>query len=162
MKHLDWGPNTSAPYALTRSPHYLWYKETKRPSLICFGKADSDSRTVRTKIITEITYGLCFGHCLFGWKAKRITFPMELVSYSLGNVKTMRHIKSVREASSILCHGMKLAILGNLSTSTKMLSRPLLVLCKPNTKSIEISSQGTLGTYRGIYKPCGFSRDLAF
>jgi hypothetical protein len=34
MKHLDWGPNPSAPYASTRSPCYLWYKETRRPSLI--------------------------------------------------------------------------------------------------------------------------------
>jgi hypothetical protein len=34
MKHLYWGPNPSAPYASTRSPHYLWYKETRRPSLI--------------------------------------------------------------------------------------------------------------------------------
>jgi hypothetical protein len=44
MKHLDWGPNPSAPYASTRSPHYLWYKETRRPILIRFGKVDSDSR----------------------------------------------------------------------------------------------------------------------
>jgi hypothetical protein len=44
----------------------------------------------------------------------------------------------------------------------KMLSRPLLVLSKPNTKSIEISSQGTLGAGRGIYKSCGFSHNLAF
>jgi hypothetical protein len=42
MKHPDWGPNTRAPYAPTRSPRYLWYKETQRPSLIRFGKADSD------------------------------------------------------------------------------------------------------------------------
>jgi hypothetical protein len=49
MKHLDWGPNTSAPYAPTRSPRCLWYKETKRSSLRRFEKADSDSRTVRTK-----------------------------------------------------------------------------------------------------------------
>jgi hypothetical protein len=34
MKHLYWGPNTSAPYAPTRSPRYLWYIETKTPSLI--------------------------------------------------------------------------------------------------------------------------------
>jgi hypothetical protein len=34
MKHLDWGPNPCAPYASTRSPRYLWYKETRRPSLI--------------------------------------------------------------------------------------------------------------------------------
>jgi hypothetical protein len=44
----------------------------------------------------------------------------------------------------------------------KMLSHLLLVLGKPNTKSIEVSSQGMLGIGRGIYKPCGFSRDLAF
>jgi hypothetical protein len=34
MKHLDWGLNPSAPYASTRSPRYLWYKETRKPSLI--------------------------------------------------------------------------------------------------------------------------------
>jgi hypothetical protein len=44
MKHLGWGPNPSAPYASTRSPCYLWYKETRRPSLIQFGKVDSDCR----------------------------------------------------------------------------------------------------------------------
>jgi hypothetical protein len=44
MKYLDWGPNTSAPYAPTRSPRYLWYKETKKLSPIRFGKADSDFR----------------------------------------------------------------------------------------------------------------------
>jgi hypothetical protein len=44
MKHLDWGPNPSAPYTSIRSPRYLWYKETRRPSLIRFGKVDLDSR----------------------------------------------------------------------------------------------------------------------
>jgi hypothetical protein len=44
MKHLDWRPNPSAPYASTRSPRYLWYKETRIRSLIRFGKVDSDSR----------------------------------------------------------------------------------------------------------------------
>jgi hypothetical protein len=34
MKHLDWGPNPCAPYTSTRSLCYLWYKETRRPSLI--------------------------------------------------------------------------------------------------------------------------------
>jgi hypothetical protein len=34
MKHLDWGPNTSALYTPTRSPHYLWYEDKKRPCLI--------------------------------------------------------------------------------------------------------------------------------
>jgi hypothetical protein len=36
---------------------------------------------VRTKIITEITYGLRFWRSLYGWKDKRITFPMELISH---------------------------------------------------------------------------------
>ena len=44
MKQLDWGPNKSVPYIPTRSPRYLWHKETERPSVIRFGKADSDSR----------------------------------------------------------------------------------------------------------------------
>jgi hypothetical protein len=39
---------------------------------------------------------------------------------------------------------------------------PLLLLGNPKTKSIEISAQGIEGTGRGIYKPCGFERDLAF
>jgi hypothetical protein len=81
MKHLDWGQNISAPYAPTRSPRYLWYKETKRPRLIRFGKVDSDYRTTRTKIITEITYGLPFRYSLYGWKVKTITFQMDLVSH---------------------------------------------------------------------------------
>jgi hypothetical protein len=34
MKHLDWGPNTCALYISTRSLRYLWYKETRRSSLI--------------------------------------------------------------------------------------------------------------------------------
>jgi hypothetical protein len=80
MKHLNWGSNTSATYFPTKSPRYLWYKETKRSSLIRFEKVESDSRTVCIKIITEITYGLCFGRSLYVWKAKRITFPMDLVS----------------------------------------------------------------------------------
>jgi hypothetical protein len=44
MKHMDWGPNPSAAYTSIRSPHYLWYKETSRPSLILFGKVISDFR----------------------------------------------------------------------------------------------------------------------
>jgi hypothetical protein len=44
MKHLDWGPNPSAPYASIRSPRYLSYKETRRPSLIRFGKVDLNFR----------------------------------------------------------------------------------------------------------------------
>jgi hypothetical protein len=37
--------------------------------------------TVHTKIITEITYVLRFGRFLYGWKDKRITFSMDLVSH---------------------------------------------------------------------------------
>jgi hypothetical protein len=80
MKHMDWGPNQRAPYASTMSPRYLWYKETRRQSLIRFGKVDLDFRNNRTKIITEITYELRFGRSLYGWKDKTITFPMDLVS----------------------------------------------------------------------------------
>jgi hypothetical protein len=57
--------------------------------------------TVRTKIITEITYGLHFGRSLYGWKDKRITFLMDLVSHLNtilfhGKRRTMRRTKSVR------------------------------------------------------------------
>jgi hypothetical protein len=36
---------------------------------------------VRTKIVAQITYQLRFGRSLYGWKDKRIKFPMEPVSY---------------------------------------------------------------------------------
>jgi hypothetical protein len=38
--------------------------------------------TVVTKIITQITHQLRFGRSLYGWKDKRINFPMELVTYA--------------------------------------------------------------------------------
>jgi hypothetical protein len=38
--------------------------------------------TVGTKIITQITYQLHFGCSLYGWKAKRINFPIELVTHA--------------------------------------------------------------------------------
>jgi hypothetical protein len=57
---------------------------------------------------------------------------------------------------------MKWAILENRSTTTKMLSLPFLALGNPKTKSIEISSQGEVGTGKGIYKPWLFNCDLAF
>jgi hypothetical protein len=44
-------------------------------------ESNSDSRNSPTKIIAQITYQLCFGRSLYGWKDKRINFPMELVSY---------------------------------------------------------------------------------
>ena len=56
---------------------------------------------------------------------------------------------------------MKCAILENLSTTAKIESLPFLDLGKPKTKSIEISTQGALGTGRGVYNPCGNTLDLA-
>jgi hypothetical protein len=38
--------------------------------------------TVNTKIVTQITYQLCFGRSLYGLKAKRINFLMELVTHA--------------------------------------------------------------------------------
>jgi hypothetical protein len=38
-------------------------------------------RTVGNKIIAQITYQLYFGRSLYVWKAKRIKFPMELVTH---------------------------------------------------------------------------------
>jgi hypothetical protein len=49
-----------------------------------------------------------------------------------------------------------------IHNNNKILSLPFCVRGNPKTKSIKISSQGTLGTGRGIYKPCGLRRDLAF
>jgi hypothetical protein len=37
--------------------------------------------TVRTKIVTHVTYQLRFRRSLYGSKAKRMKFPMKLVSY---------------------------------------------------------------------------------
>jgi hypothetical protein len=37
--------------------------------------------TVGTKIIAQITYQLRFERSLYGWKDKRINFPMELVTH---------------------------------------------------------------------------------
>jgi hypothetical protein len=43
-------------------------------------KSNSYSRNSHTKIIAQITYQLRFGRSLYGWKDKRINFPMEPVS----------------------------------------------------------------------------------
>jgi len=43
----------------------------------------------------------------------------------------------------------------------KIESLPFLDLGKPKTKSIEILTQGALGTGRGVYNPCGKTLDLA-
>ena len=56
-------------------------------------------------------------------------------------------------ASVVLRHGMKWAILENLSTTTNTTSLPRHVLGKPKTKSIEMSSHGATGTGKGMYNP---------
>jgi len=65
-------------------------------------------------------------------------------------------------ASSVLWHGMKCAIFENLSTTTKMESLPRFDLGKPKTKSIKMSTHGSFGTGKGVYKPCGWVLDFAF
>jgi hypothetical protein len=57
---------------------------------------------------------------------------------------------------------MKCAILENLSTTTKIESLPFFDLGKPKTKSIEISTQRSIGTGNGVYSPCGCTLDFAF
>ena len=73
---------------------------------------------------------------------------------------SLKNKLAMLEASSTLWHGMKCAILENLSTTTKIKSLPLLDLGNPKTKSIETSSQGTLGIGRGVYKPWGLNLDF--
>jgi hypothetical protein len=48
---------------------------------------------------------------------------------------------------------MKYVILENLSTTTNMESLPFLDLGKSKIKSIEILTQGSLGTSEGVYNP---------
>ena len=57
------------------------------------------------------------------------------------------------EASSVLLHGMKCAILENLSTTTNIESLFVLVRGNPNTKSIDISDHGAYGVGKGVYNP---------
>ena len=56
---------------------------------------------------------------------------------------------------------MKCANFENLSTTTKTESFPLFELGKLKIKSIEISTQGSLGMGRGLYNPWGKTLDLA-
>jgi hypothetical protein len=62
-------------------------------------------------------------------------------------------------ALPILLHIMKYIILKNLSTTTKI-EPPFFYLGKPKTNSKKISTQGSLGTSKGIYKPRGKTLDL--
>ena len=57
---------------------------------------------------------------------------------------------------------MKYAIFENLSTTTKIESLPFLDLGKHKIKSIEILTQGALGTGKGVHNSCGKTLDLAY
>jgi len=54
----------------------------------------------------------------------------------------------------IFLQGMRMHILMNLSTPTNKLSCPFRVVAKPPTKSMEMLSQGLMGTGKGWYRPC--------
>jgi hypothetical protein len=56
-------------------------KEQQRRPIKVKLKSNSNSRNSPHQIITQITYQLCFGHSVYGWKYKRINFSMEPVSY---------------------------------------------------------------------------------
>ena len=60
---------------------------------------------------------------------------------------------AICEASSVLLHGIKCAILENRSMTTKMESLFVLVRGSPKTKSIAISDHGRCGIGKGVYKP---------
>jgi len=60
-----------------------------------------------------------------------------------------------------LWHGMKCAILLNLSTTTKIEFIPLWVLGSSRTKSKVISTKGVDGMGKGVHSPWGITLDLA-
>jgi hypothetical protein len=66
---------------------------------------------------------------------------------------SLKNRSAIFIASSVLWQAMKCAILENLSTTTNIESLPFLDLGRPKIKSIEISTQGSLGTGKGVYSP---------
>ena len=75
---------------------------------------------------------------------------------------SLKNKAAIWDTSIEFLHGIKWAIFENRSTTTKMQSKPCYVLGTPRTKSIEISSQGSLGTGKGRYKPAFWAPPLAF
>jgi hypothetical protein len=55
---------------------------------------------------------------------------------------------------------MKCIILENISITTNIKSLSFLDLSNPKTKSMNISTQGSLGTGKGVYKLWGMAFDL--
>jgi hypothetical protein len=64
---------------------------------------------------------------------------------------SLKNRSAIFIASSVLWQAMKYAILENLSTTTNIESLPFLDLGRPKMKSIKISTQGSLGTGKGVY-----------
>jgi hypothetical protein len=65
-------------------------------------------------------------------------------------------------ASLVLWHGIKCTIFKSLLITTNSESLSCFDPGNPNTKSIEMSTHGYLGTDKGVYKLCGWILDFAF
>jgi hypothetical protein len=66
---------------------------------------------------------------------------------------SLKNNSTICEVSSLLWLGIKCAISLNRSTTTKIDSLHYFIHGKPRTKSMDMSSQGTLGIGSGVYKP---------
>jgi len=64
---------------------------------------------------------------------------------------SLKNKSTMLVASSILWYGIKCAFFENLSTTTNIVSLPRFNLCKPKTKSIEMSTYGSLGTGKAMW-----------
>ena len=75
------------------------------------------------------------------------------------------HIFKEELSSLLCCHSLlawyEYSHLGNLSTTTNIVSCRCLVVGYPVKQSIEIDSHGQLGTRSGVYNPCRRFEDLA-
>jgi hypothetical protein len=73
---------------------------------------------------------------------------------------SLKNRSTMLVASSVLWQNIKCVILENLFTTTKLESLPLFELGKHIIKFIDISTQGSLGTFKEVYKPWGKTLDL--
>ena len=76
-----------------------------------------------------------------------------LLGTSCSRMTSLKNRSTIFVASLVLWKAMKCAILENLSTITNIESLPFLDLGRPKIKSIETSTQGLLGTSKGVYNP---------
>jgi hypothetical protein len=66
---------------------------------------------------------------------------------------SLKNKSAIFVASSVLWQAMKCVVLENLSTTTNIEYFPFLDLGRPKIKSIETSTQGSIGTGKGVYNP---------